>query len=140
MLGVVSRVPTEHRLQRVVAAVVRENGNVFICQRPFQKQYGGKWEFPGGKVEHGESAFQTVSRELLEELGVEVTGCSEILFTHHDELSNTDVEFRSVSIRGIPQSLEHLQIAWVPERQLPDFDLLPGDSEFVRSVLGLQRK
>ena len=60
-------------LVRVIAAVVWRGDRLLVCQRPAHKRHGGLWEFPGGKVEAGESDAAAARRELREELGVEVT-------------------------------------------------------------------
>ena len=56
---------------RVLATVIRRDGRLLVCQRPSHKRHGGLWEFPGGKVEPGESDLAASRRELAEELGVE---------------------------------------------------------------------
>ena len=58
------------QLVRVLAAVIKRNERYLICKRPENKRHGGLWEFPGGKIEIGESNFEAAVRELREELGV----------------------------------------------------------------------
>lgn len=59
-------------MTRVVCAVILEEDRVFVCRRPIDKSEGGRWEFPGGKVEEGESDGEALEREILEELGIEI--------------------------------------------------------------------
>lgn len=58
---------------RVVCAVIVEEGKVLVCQRPLEKAEGGKWEFPGGKVEDGESDEVALRREMTEELALGIS-------------------------------------------------------------------
>ena len=62
--------------QLVVAAVVRRGDTVLLCRRPLEKRHGGLWEFPGGKVQPGETATQALERELDEELGLELSAAA----------------------------------------------------------------
>jgi 8-oxo-dGTP diphosphatase len=69
----------------VVVAVIRDKNNqILIAQRAIKKHQGGKWEFPGGKVEKDESAQQTLTRELDEELGIQISLISSLIQIHHD--------------------------------------------------------
>lgn len=63
-------------VQVAVGVLIRENGTFLLTSRPLGKPYAGYWEFPGGKVEAGESTYQALCRELNEELGIDVTAAS----------------------------------------------------------------
>lgn len=69
---------------RVIAAVIRRDSTWLICKRPLHKRHGGLWEFPGGKIRDSESDYDAASRELGEELLVDVTGVGRLLFTTQD--------------------------------------------------------
>ena len=69
---------------RVVAAVIERQGSYLVCQRPFEKRHGGLWEFPGGKLLDGEGVKEAASRELHEELGVDVVTVGEPIFSLQD--------------------------------------------------------
>lgn len=108
----------------VVAAVIEAEGRFLLAQRPVGKVYAGYWEFPGGKVEAGESDAQALSRELNEELGIHVRSATpwlvrRFVYPHaHVRLRF----FRVTAWDGEPQALEHQAIAWHRHR---DFATLP---------------
>jgi 8-oxo-dGTP diphosphatase len=116
---------------RVVAAVVRnKDGRLLLCKRPAHKRHGNLWEFPGGKIEVGETTLHATQRELAEELGVEVTGVGELLYAVCDPGSAFVIEFHDVWIRGTPQCLEHSEIAWLSREELLNYSLAPSDRIF----------
>ena len=98
----------------VVGILMQPNGDVLLGQRPDGKPYAGYWEFPGGKVEQGESLFAALQREFVEELGLEVDSaeawcCVEHVYEHaHVRLHF----FISRDWSGEPQSLENQAFAW----------------------------
>ena len=91
----------------VVAAVIERDRRLLLCQRAAHKRHGSLWEFPGGKVETGESYFQAAARELAEELGVVVTSVGEPELALSDGGSNFRIVFMPVAIQGEPQRIEH---------------------------------
>lgn len=116
---------------RVVASVIEHDGEFLVCKRPAHKRHGGLWEFPGGKVENGESDFEAVKRELSEELGVNVIAVGAVQFSIADPGSEFMIEFLSVRIVGKPQCLEHASLAWVREHELLQLPLAPSDRRYV---------
>jgi mutator protein MutT len=122
--------PREGPVVRVLAAVIRRQGRYLLCLRPSQKRHGGLWEFPGGKLEAKESLAQAARRELREELGVEVTGCGPLLFSHQEPESPFQIEFVPVEIAGEPQALEHPEVRWVSVEEMRDMRLAPSDRAF----------
>ena len=115
---------------RVVAAVVERHGRYLLCQRPAGKRHGGLWEFPGGKLEPGETLQAAVRRELAEELGVEVRACGGQLFAIEDPGSPFVIEFHPVEIAGEPRCLEHSDLAWADVPGMLRLDLAPSDRRF----------
>lgn len=100
----------------VVAGIIREqSGNrILLSQRPAHKHQGGRWEFPGGKVERGESAAQALARELHEELGIDVHASRPFMTIDHDypDLS-VRLLFREVEDwRGLPHGREQQPLDW----------------------------
>jgi 8-oxo-dGTP diphosphatase len=115
---------------RVVAAVVTREERVLICLRPAHKRHGRLWEFPGGKIEPGETLFQAAERELGEELGVRVLSVGPVEFSMRDPGSPFRIEFTAVLIEGEPAALEHERIAWATEEELDQLPLAPSDRAY----------
>jgi len=124
--------PLTHMDQPVVAAVITRDSRVLVCLRPAHKRHGGLWEFPGGKIEEGETHLDATRRELREELGVEVVSISEVEFSREDPGSPFRIDFVAAEIRGEPVPLEHEEIAWVTAEQLDRMDLAPSDLAYAR--------
>src|SRR6185312_1165200 len=101
------------------AAVVVRDGRYLVCKRPAHKRHGGLWEFPGGKLEFGETHIGAARRELAEELGVQVISVAAPLFAVADPGSEFLIEFVPTSIRGEPRRLEHSELKWASIDQLP---------------------
>lgn len=120
---------------RVLAAVIRRHDRWLLCQRPPHKRHGGRWEFPGGKLEPGEVLADAARRELLEELGVAVTAVGEPLFIRHDDGSPFLIEFTPVEIAGEPRALEHTAVCWALPVEAAAMELAPADQAFVDYVL-----
>jgi 8-oxo-dGTP pyrophosphatase MutT (NUDIX family) len=123
---------------RVLAAVVRDGERHLVCLRPAHKRHGGLWEFPGGKVESGESDFSALSRELREELDVELVQVGRELFAVHDEGSPFLIAFIEATIDGTPACHEHSAHRWAPMAKLVELPLAPSDRLFVEHVLSLE--
>lgn len=106
----------------VAAGVIPDGqGRVLLALRPLHKHQGGLWEFPGGKVEAGESVEEALARELLEELGLRVLACEPFLLTEHDYGDKQvclDV-WMVTAYSGEAQGREGQQLAWVPVAELP---------------------
>jgi 8-oxo-dGTP diphosphatase len=124
---------------RVLAAVIQQDDRYLVCQRPQHKRHGGLWEFPGGKLEPGETLLEAAQRELAEELGVTALSVSEPLFAIADPGSVFVIEFVPTTISGTPQCLEHSQLAWAPLEELPKLELAPSDRRFVEHLLSHER-
>ncbi len=109
----------------VTAAVIHKNGNVLIAQRPQDGLLGGLWEFPGGKVKHGEDLPAGLQREIHEELGVQIQveaalGVYRHAYTHFRVTLHA---FTCSLVQGEPQALEHSQIQWISPKDLSDFPM-----------------
>ena len=121
----------------VVAAVIERDGLILIGQRKPRGRHALKWEFPGGKVEAGEESRDALVRELREELGIEARIGDEIErydFSYSAGNVTRLIFFHVAEFSGEPVNLDFAQIAWVERNQLPDYDFLEGDVEFVRRL------
>ena len=125
--------PVERK--RVVAAVIERKQRLLICLRPLEKQHGGLWEFPGGKIHDHESLEGAVTRELTEELGVTATSVGEVLFSTFDRRSGFEILFLPTNIDGEPQPLEHLALTWCARSDLLSYALAPSDHAFASFLL-----
>src|SRR6266404_8025835 len=114
----------------VVAAVIDQGGRVLLAKRPHHKRYGGKWEFPGGKCETGESHSEAISRELMEELGVTVVSTEVPEFIITDRSIALTIYYIPTTVVGTAQAREHDALAWVADEDLLDYDLAPTDRSY----------
>ena len=122
-----------HRLT-VVAAVLRdEAGRVLLTRRPPGRHMAGLWEFPGGKVEAGESPRAALTRELREELGIEVTPGRLLHRSHHREPGlSIDLLFFEAEMGGEhPTPLDGQEMAWVEPEALSGYPTPPADAGLV---------
>lgn len=131
---------SERRAQlavRVAAAIIRRDGRILICQRPENKARGGLWEFPGGKLEYGETAEDALVRECREELGVDVKPKSLFLESFYDYPDiSVRLSFLNSSLQdGEPRLLEHAAIKWVRPEELSEYDFCPADSGIVTRLV-----
>lgn len=107
--------------QHVVAgALLSEAGEVLISQRPDHVHQGGKWEFPGGKVESGETAQAALARELNEELGLTVLDLQPLIQVRHrypDQAVWLEV-WKVTHFAGAPRGMQGQPVRWIPVQQL----------------------
>jgi 8-oxo-dGTP diphosphatase len=121
----------------VVAGVIESDGRVLICQRKAGTRHALKWEFPGGKVEPGETPSQALSRELDEELGIRASIGHEIVRYEHHYPRRPPILlifFHVTGFEGVPLNRVSEKIHWAPRQRLAEFDFLDGDRDFVRRL------
>ena len=118
----------------VVCGVVRnDKGEYLITQRGDEKNYG-KWEFPGGKLKENELPFDSIKRELLEELELKVNPINEIK-------RYTYKQFNLIFILCVPLNpdeiklKEHLELTWVKVKDFKKYNFLEGDLEFIKNYI-----
>lgn len=115
---------------RVVAAVIERDGKVFACRRAPHKSLAGYWEFPGGKVEAGETDQNALEREIAEELGVEII-VGDYLATSYNKAGELDLElvayFAQLVGDDIRSSADHDQLRWLTMDELSTVDWAPAD-------------
>ncbi len=122
----------------VVAGIIEFDDRVLICQRHEEDRYALKWEFPGGKVEPGETLQGALARELREELGADCAIGEEIYRTRFGNPEIRDeLELIFFSAFATPQSVRNMifqKIRWVEYAELPGVDFLPTDHELVTKL------
>ena len=121
----------------VVAAIVHRNGKILITRRLDHVHLAGLWEFPGGKVEAGESWEGALLREIREELGMEIAVGPEIFTIEHDYPTRSVRLhfFNCTVIQGEPQPLDVSDLRWVTPAQLADFEFPPADAELIKKLI-----
>jgi 8-oxo-dGTP diphosphatase len=120
----------------VVAALILRDSKILVCQRRRDDSHALQWEFPGGKVEPGELPQEALARELLEELGIEATIGRELFRTRHRyrESSQTlELIFFQANVErsATLQNLVFEGFEWADPSELPNYDFLQADEEFV---------
>ena len=122
----------------VVAAMIRDGDRVLLCRRPEGKAQGGKWEFPGGKIEPGETGEAALERECREELDVTLAVGRALADVTQDYPGRT-VQLTLYEARiasGAPRRLEHSEIRWVLPERIGEYDLCPADARLVEQLRG----
>ena len=111
-------------------------GRVLVAERLGGGPFQGLWEFPGGKIDDGETAVDALSRELAEELGITVTNSEPFMELHHEYPDRiVDLEFFLVSDwQGEPAGLEGQGIRWLPVSALEPDELLPADAPVLEEL------
>ncbi len=115
----------------VAAAVIERDRRFLLGRRPTAKRHGGLWEFPGGKLRPGESIEDAISRELREELGLELTRVGEVVYRTADPGSEYEICFVEVEAAGAARALEHSEVGWYGHREMAVLELAPADRRFV---------
>ncbi len=130
------------RRVEVVAAVIESDGRILCARRGPGRAFEGKWEFPGGKVEPGESPEDALARELSEELGVEARPLGSIMVVEHGypALSVTLRVYRAALVSGTPRPLEHAELRWLAPEDLATLDWLEADRPVVQALSSPARR
>ena len=122
----------------VGAAVILHQDKILLAQRDRNKFMGGRWEFPGGRVEENESVGEGLAREILEELGVKVEVGKPLTIVAHQYKGVMNVNLHVYFCK--PKSIdfkisEHEDIAWVAPAKLLTYDLAPADLKVAKIIL-----
>jgi 8-oxo-dGTP diphosphatase len=123
----------------IVAAIIIMDGRVLACERSAPREVAGRWEFPGGKVEPGESDAEALARECAEELGVRVTVGErvgpDVPLAHGRAVLRV---FRVMLLDGdVPRALEHTAMRWLATDELMTVPWLPADAPIVAELPAL---
>jgi len=127
----------QQRALHVVAALIDDDrGRVLIAQRPLGKQHAGLWEFPGGKIEPGETALVALRRELREELGIDGVSAVRLMsvIEPHNDFSLHLHAWRVLDFHGQPRAIEASALRWSAPDELPMDRMPPADLPIARSL------
>jgi len=122
---------------QVVAAILERDGAILICRRKPEQSHPLKWEFPGGKIEPGETPAEALARELEEELGIVDARGDEIAryqYAYPGKNPMLLIFFRIHSFTGEPRNLIFQEMRWEVPANLGNFDFVEGDRDFIRSL------
>ena len=124
-------------VRQVAAALILRGDEVLICQRRPDQPLGSKWEFPGGKMEPGETAEEALHRELKEELDIDATISSHVAHVRHNYRSGGAVDLQFFLVREYKGDVTNLifqDVRWCPLRNLPEYDFVTADRNLVRDL------
>lgn len=121
----------------VVAAVIEEDGRILACRRAPHKSGAGLWEFPGGKVEPGETPEDALVREIAEELGVEIHVLGHLTSIERSQEGIRLICLRAELVDAEPTaSTDHDAVRWVPRDGSDRLEWAPADVAAIRALTG----
>jgi len=124
-------------MTEVAVGILRKNGKILICQRKKGGRYELKWEFPGGKLENGETTEQCLRRELREELSIEIQSieCIQTQASYYEDGGIFNVAYCFISgYTGEPKNNVFEQIRWVTVDELKCMDMLEWNKPFIAKL------
>lgn len=122
----------------VTAGLIMCDGKILIGQRKHGKSLEYKWEFPGGKLEAGETLEECLARELMEEMQLKITVGEHFIDSAYDYDFGTIIlhsYWATCRTQDIPAVLEHEQYKWVSLRELEQYDFAPADKPIITAIL-----
>ena len=121
---------------QVVAALIRKGNTFMICQRPAHKARGLLWEFPGGKIEPGETGPEALIRECREELGVTLSVGDVFYEVDHvyPDITIHLTLYNAAVAEGSPQLLEHNDLRYISPSEIDGYDFCPADVDILKEI------
>ena len=121
----------------VVAGIIIIQNKILIGKRKDKDIGGGKWEFPGGKIEIGEANSEALERELYEELGISAKIGKELMnYEHMFKTTIYNISFMEIiDYEGEIRNNAHSEIKWVKFSNLLKYDFISGDDRFIQSLI-----
>ncbi len=129
--------PVRHVVAALILRGAAEAREVLVCQRRPDQPMGSKWEFPGGKVEHGETAEAALARELNEELGIDATIGRRLTTVRHSYRNGSTIEIQFFVVDQFTGHLVNrifLDMRWSRLADLPSFDFLAADLTLIQEL------
>ncbi|HWE86291.1 MAG TPA: (deoxy)nucleoside triphosphate pyrophosphohydrolase [Terracidiphilus sp.] len=129
--------PAAPALRFVAAALIVRGEEVLICQRRPDQPMALQWEFPGGKIEAGESPEEALARELDEELGIRAQIGPKVTHIRHNYRHGGAVDLQFFAVREFTGELENrifAQLRWTRLEDLPQYEFLPADRGLIRDL------
>ena len=127
------------RVHVAVGVILNASNQVLLAKRPHNLHQGGKWEFPGGKVEQGESTSQALIRELKEEVNLIVSDTRPLMtisYDYPDKQVLLDIH-TVTAFTGDPHGLEGQPVVWAELNTLKDFDFPAANAPIIDKLLSL---
>lgn len=123
----------------VVTGLLKKNGKVLLGKRPEGNSLAGQWEFPGGKIEIGESPEKALIRELNEELGIDADiGQLKLANTHNYGEKGVILLFYEVLFwKGEPKASHHAELKWVDPDQIPEMEIPEANRRILQTILDI---
>ena len=121
----------------MAAALIVRGGEILICQRRPDQPMALQWEFPGGKIEPGESAEQALKRELQEELGITAEIGARVTRIRHNYRHGGAVDLQFFTVKSFTGELDNRifqQLKWVKLEALPEYDFLAADRDLIKDL------
>ena len=126
------------KIRTIAVGIIRNaQQEIFIAQRPENAHMGGFWEFPGGKVEEGETPEQALFRELREEAGI-VVERAKLLSTSQHQFADREMAFYFFLVeqwQGVPCGNEGQPVRWCPQRELDAGAFPPANAAIIRQLV-----
>ena len=125
---------TEKSKRDVAAGLIMCNGLLLIAQRKHGKRLEYKWEFPGGKLEEGETLEECLTREMMEEMQLKITVGKHFMDSSYDYDFGTIIlhaYWATCENQNVPVVLEHEQYKWVKPEDLSNYDFAPADKPII---------
>lgn len=122
----------------VAAAIIENETHEFLCAlRSTTMSIPNRWEFPGGKVQAGESTVQAIEREIKEELNCTIRADEPFLTAHHD-YDNFSIDLHAIRctlVSGFPESQEHDKLVWLKRENLDSLNWAPADIPIMEQLI-----
>ena len=124
---------------RVVGAMIEKEGKYLITQRPERATLPMLWEFPGGRVEPGETDEEALARELAEEMGISASVGERVIHVEH-AYENYDIDFCVYRCQHVSGQIQHVGVndhRWVRPHELDQYEFPAADEKTIAKLLGL---